>query len=57
MTIYMIGDSNVDIQTAKNAGLHSIGCEWGFRGREELEAEGAEHIAESPAEIPQIILR
>ncbi|MCR5016008.1 MAG: HAD family hydrolase [Ruminococcus sp.] len=57
MTVYMIGDSNVDIQTAKNAGLHSIGCAWGFRGREELEAEGAEHIAESPAEIPQIILR
>lgn len=30
--IFMIGDSNVDIQTAKNAGIFSIGCEWGFRG-------------------------
>lgn len=56
MTVYMIGDSNVDIQTAKNAGLISIGCAWGFRGRDELVSEGADYIAETPADIMRIIL-
>lgn len=53
----MIGDSNVDMQTAKNAGIHSIGCTWGFRSREELEKEGAEFIVDSPAEIMDIIYK
>ena len=56
-TVYMIGDSNVDIQTAKNSGLISIGCVWGFRGRAELEAAGADFIAEKAEDITKIILR
>lgn len=55
--VYMIGDSNVDVQTAKNAGIESIGCVWGFRGRAELESEGADFIAEKPADIADIILK
>lgn len=51
-----IGDSNVDILTAKNAGVHSCGVTWGFRGREELEIEGAEHIIDNPMEIPKLFL-
>ncbi|EWM54908.1 HAD family hydrolase [Ruminococcus flavefaciens] len=54
--VYMIGDSNVDVQTAKNAGIDCIGCVWGFRGRQELESEGAEFIAEKPSDIADIIL-
>lgn len=49
--VFMIGDSNVDIQTGRNAGIETIGCAWGFRGREELEKEGADYIAEAPADI------
>ena len=49
--VFMIGDSNVDIQTGHNAGIETIGCAWGFRGREELEREGADYIAEAPADI------
>lgn len=55
--VYMIGDSNVDVQTAKNAGIGSIGCAWGFRGRAELEAEGADYIAEKSSDIINIILK
>lgn len=55
-SVFMIGDSNVDIKTAKNSGLISIGCAWGFRGREELEAVGADYIAEAPQDIAEIIL-
>ena len=55
-TIYMIGDSNVDVRTAKNAGIISIGCAWGFRGSAELIAENADFIAEKPQDIAKIIL-
>lgn len=55
--IFMIGDSNVDVQTAKNAGIYSIGCAWGFRGREELVNAGADFIAEKPEDIADFILK
>ena len=51
----MIGDSGVDIQTAKNGGVRSIGCTWGFRPRTELEEFGADHIIDNPSEILQIL--
>lgn len=53
----MIGDSGIDIQTARNAGTRSIGVTWGFRSREELEENGAECIVDTPSEIPDILRR
>ena len=52
-----VGDSNVDIQTAKNAGLKSCGVLWGFRTREELEAEGADFIVSTAQQLQACILR
>lgn len=52
---FMVGDTNIDILTAKNAGISSIGCLWGFRTREELEKAGADYIATDPMEILEII--
>lgn len=54
--VFMIGDSNVDIETGKNAGISTIGCVWGFRGRNELEAAGADFIAETAEDIVKFIL-
>jgi phosphoglycolate phosphatase len=51
----MIGDSGVDMQTAKNGGVRSIGCTWGFRTRTELEENGADIIVDNPLEILQIL--
>ena len=51
----MIGDSNVDIFTAQNAGVRSIGCLWGFRTKEELEAAKADYIVSEPCEILNLI--
>ena len=51
-----VGDSNVDIQTAKNGGLTSCGVLWGFRSRQELEAEGADYLVETPEELIQVVL-
>lgn len=36
--VLYVGDSNVDMQTAYNAGVDAIGVAWGFRPRAELEA-------------------
>ena len=52
-----IGDSGVDMQTASNSGIISIGVTWGFRSREELEGAGANFIANSTNEILKIIDR
>ena len=48
---YMIGDSGVDIKTARAASVHAIGVSWGFRDREELVESGAEYIADTPARL------
>ena len=53
-TVY-IGDSAVDVQTAKNAGLDIIGAAWGFRGRDALQKVGAETIADRPYELISIV--
>ncbi len=50
-----VGDSEVDVRTARNAGLPCIGVTWGFRSRELLEASGAEHIIDSPLELLQLL--
>ena len=46
-----IGDSEVDVETARNAGLPCIAVDWGFRSREILLQHGAQTIASSPAEL------
>lgn len=46
-----VGDSDVDVKTAHNAGIPCIGVAWGFRGRSLLEAEGADYIIDTPEEI------
>lgn len=46
-----IGDSDVDTETAKNAGLPCISVTWGFKSREFLLAHGASRLVDSPMEI------
>ena len=53
----LVGDSNVDIRTAKNGGLTGCGVLWGFRSREELEREGADVIVSTPQELLDLILK
>ena len=53
-TLY-VGDSDVDIQTAKNSNLKSVGVTWGFRDRELLEKEGADFIINTPCELLELI--
>jgi len=46
-----VGDSDVDIETAKNAGLPCVSVTWGFRDREFLLEHGAEFLADTPEEF------
>ena len=46
-----IGDTEVDLLTAKNAGMDCIAVSWGFRSTQQLKAAGAEIIADSVEEL------
>lgn len=46
-----IGDSDVDVNTAKNSGIPGIAVLWGFRTKEQLEAVGATTFAEKPEDL------
>ncbi len=47
-----VGDSDVDVQTAKAAGVPCLSVTWGFRGQEELQAAGATHFCHDPKDLP-----
>jgi phosphoglycolate phosphatase len=46
-----IGDSSIDMQTAKNCGIFSAGVSWGFRSIDELMQNGADVIVNEPCQI------
>lgn len=46
-----VGDSDVDLQTARNSGLPCISVLWGFRDRDFLIAHGATQLVERPEEV------
>jgi phosphoglycolate phosphatase len=50
-----IGDSEVDIETAKNAGVDCISVAWGFRGRDWLLGHGAGAVVDSPEELLSLL--
>lgn len=52
-----IGDTDIDIKVAKNAGMDCIAVDWGFRDREVLIAAGATTIASTPDELFEYITK
>lgn len=54
--IFYAGDSDVDMETGKNAGAVTAGVLWGFRSREELEAWKPDALCASPEELCRTIL-
>lgn len=54
--VLYVGDSNVDIRTAQNAGVASCGVLWGFRTRAELTQAGADHLAADARALQALVL-
>ena len=50
-SVLYLGDSLVDRDTARNAGLPFVACSWGFVPRERLVEEGIEHIIDQPVDL------
>lgn len=53
-TVYL-GDSDVDMQTARNAGMYAAGAGWGYRGERELTSAGADRVFSHPLELLEIL--
>jgi len=53
--ILYVGDSGVDMQTANNAGMLSVGALWGFRTKEELTSNGARYLLNTPLDLIRIL--
>lgn len=51
-----VGDSAVDIETARRACVDSVGVTWGFRPVSELRRAFADHLASTPSEILDLVL-
>lgn len=52
-----VGDSDVDVITAKNAGAPCLSVLWGFRDKGCMEEVGAKHFCSVPTELPQTLKR
>ena len=50
-----VGDTSVDMTTAKSAGMNAVGVLWGFRELEELKSSGADYIVEKAEEILKLL--
>ncbi len=55
--IAFVGDSDIDMLTARNAGMGAFGVAWGFRGAKELQKAGADRIISNPLEIMELFAR
>jgi phosphoglycolate phosphatase len=51
----LVGDSEIDMKTARSAGCFALGVSWGFRSRSVIEKAGAGKIVDKPEEIPELI--
>ena len=53
---WYVGDTRIDIETGRRAGMVSVGVTWGFRREAELRAAGADHLVHEPAALADLAL-
>ena len=51
----MVGDSHIDIRTAKNAGVASAGATWGTLAKDLLLETGPDYLLDSPSDLMSIL--
>ena len=52
-----VGDSEVDVVTANNAGVPCLSVTWGFRSRHQLESGGAVQLCDAPRNLPRMLMQ
>ena len=52
-----VGDTSIDMRTARAAGMLAVGALWGFRTAEELLESGAGHLIAAPADLLPLLFR
>lgn len=55
--VWFVGDSTMDVQTARNAGVRCAAVTWGFHDRDRLAAENPALLADTPADVLAAILK
>ena len=50
-----LGDTGIDMTTAKAAGMHAVGVLWGFREADELRKNGADVLIETPTDLFKLL--
>jgi phosphoglycolate phosphatase len=53
--VFLVGDSAIDVNTAKAAGMRSVAVTWGFRDRDELVAADPDHVVDHPDELARVL--
>ncbi len=53
--IIYLGDTGIDMETARRAGFYAVGVLWGFRGKDELISNGAEVLISTPEEVLKLL--
>lgn len=54
-SVLYVGDSGVDMHTARSAGMDAVGVLWGFRSADELRQTGAQHLIARPEDLLPIV--
>ena len=54
-SVLYVGDSGVDMRTARAAGMDAVGVLWGFRGADELRRNGAQHLVDRPEDVLSLL--
>lgn len=54
--VVIVGDADIDVRTARSAGMRSVAVTWGFGDRPSLEAAGPDRIVNCPEDLPEAIL-
>jgi len=55
--VAFVGDSDVDMETARNAGMYPVGVTWGYRERELIRKAGARFLADKPEDLTTLLLK
>ncbi|HVP12208.1 MAG TPA: HAD family hydrolase, partial [Phycisphaerae bacterium] len=53
--VYLVGDSPMDVETARNAGMIAVAVTWGYRARPQLEASHPDFVVDDPGKIPDLV--